>query len=59
MAAGGFLTAWYWLKDETGDPQPYLEEILIVGGVIVLTVVVPMFAGAGFSWWRDKRKGRE
>ena len=58
MATGGFLAAWYWFKEETGDPQPYLEEILIVGGVIVLTIVVPMFAGAGLSWWRDKRRSR-
>ena len=56
MATAGFLAAWYWFKDEAGDPQPYLEEILIAGGVIVLTIVVPMFAGAGFSWWRDKRR---
>ena len=56
MAGAGFLAAWYWLKDETGDPQPYLEEILIAGGFIVVLMVVPMFAGAGLSWWRDKRK---
>ena len=58
MAAAGFMAAWYWLKDETGDPLPYLEEILIVGFVIVVFVVVPIFAGAGLSWWRDRRRRR-
>ena len=57
MAAAGFLAAWYWLKDETGDPKPYLEEILFAGGVIVLLVVVPALIGVGISWWRDRQGG--
>ena len=59
MVVAGFLAAWYWLKDETGNPRPYLEEILIVGAVIALTVVAPMLAGAGLSWWTDRRKERK
>ena len=57
MATAGFLAAWYWLKDETGNPLPYLEEILIVGAVLVVAVVIPMFAGAGVSWLRGRGKG--
>ena len=34
MATAGFFAAWHWLKDETGNPRPYLEEILFVAGVI-------------------------
>ena len=59
-ASAAFLAAWYWLEDETGSkPWPYLEEILIVGGVIVLTVVVPMVGGGVFGWLNDKRKRRD
>ena len=58
-ASAAFLAAWFWLKDETGsNPLPYLEEILIVGGVIVLTVVIPMVAGAGISWLNERRRER-
>ena len=58
MAAAGFMAAWSWLKDETGNPWPYLEEILVVGGVLILAVVVPMLAGAGIGWSRDKQPNR-
>ena len=56
MAAAGFLAAWNWLKDETVDPLPYLEEILFAAGVIVVLIVIPALIGVGISWWRDRQK---
>ena len=59
-ATAAFLAAWYWLADETeNNPGPYLEEILVVGGVIVLTVVVPMVGGGVFGWMNEKRRAKD
>ncbi len=59
-ATSAFLAAWYWLADETdGDPWPYLEEILVIGGLVVLTVVIPIAVGALFGWLNKRRRERD
>ena len=52
-----FMTAWWWLSDETGgNPRPYLEEILIVAGVIAVTGLVSIVVGAGGGLLFGRRK---
>ena len=45
--SAAFLAAWYWLSDETGgNPRPYLEEVLIIGGIVVVAGLVSLGGGA-------------
>ena len=45
--SAAFLAAWWWLSDETnGNPKPYLEEVLIIGGVIAVAGLVSIGGGA-------------
>ena len=45
--SAAFLAAWFWLADETGnDPTPYLEEILVIGGVIIISLTMSVAGGA-------------
>ena len=53
-----FMAAWWWLSDETGgNPRPYLEEILIVAGVITVAGVLSLTTGAvaNLLFWKRKR----
>ena len=59
--SAAFLAAWYWLSDETGgNPRPYLEEVLIIGGIVVVAGLVSLGGGAAIGLllrkW-DNRKG--
>ena len=52
-----FMAAWWWLSDETGgNPRPYLEEILIVAGVIAVTGLLSIAVGAGGGLLFGRRK---
>ena len=57
VTSATFMAAWWWLSDETGgNPRPYLEEILIVAGVITVTGLLSLAVGAGGSLLFGKRK---
>ena len=59
--SAAFLAAWFWLADETdGNPNPYLEEVLVIGLIVAVAGLVSIGGGAVLGLllrkW-DNRKG--
>ena len=55
-----FMAAWSWLSDETdGNPWPYLEEVVILAGVIVIVGLVALGTGAVGGMLFGKRERKE